>query len=297
MRIKEILCTNKNGDSLLISKQGSFKLQEDIDTSGVKANVTYVSNYQSHGAIPVASRLDKRDLSLQFYIDVQDRSQEWIQDRRDELFIVFNPVHNPLRLEIKTEVRSVFIDANIELSPSINPDPEHTNEGWHNVLVQLTAGNPFFQSTEVNKVEIAVWNSLFEFPFEIPSEGLEMGQRSPSLIVNVLNNGQVETGMIIKFKAIGSVLNPSLFNVNTREYIKLNRLMSPGETITINTNKSRKRIESSLNGVKSNIFNTIEFGSKFMQLATGDNLFRYDADENLENLEVSIYFSTQYLGV
>nr|WP_231619662.1 phage tail family protein [Fictibacillus sp. 5RED26] len=282
---------------MLISKQGSFKLQEDIDTSGVKANVTYVSNYQSHGAIPVASRLDKRDLSLQFYIDVQDRSQEWIQDRRDELFIVFNPVHNPLRLEIKTEVRSVFIDANIELSPSINPDPEHTNEGWHNVLVQLTAGNPFFQSTEVNKVEIAVWNSLFEFPFEIPSEGLEMGQRSPSLIVNVLNNGQVETGMIIKFKAIGSVLNPSLFNVNTREYIKLNRLMSPGETITINTNKSRKRIESSLNGVKSNIFNTIEFGSKFMQLATGDNLFRYDADENLENLEVSIYFSTQYLGV
>jgi Phage tail protein len=297
VRIKEILCTNRNGDSLLISKQGSFKLQEDIDTSGVKANVTYVSNYQNHGAIPVASRLDKRDLPLQFYIDVQDRSQEWIQDRRDELFIVFNPVHNPIRLDIKTEVRSVYIDANVELSPSINPDPEHTNEGWHNVLVQLTAGNPFFQSTEVNKVEIAVWNSLFEFPFEIPSEGLEMGLRSPSLIVNVLNNGQVETGMIIKFKAIGSVLNPSLFNVNTREYIKLNKLMSPGETITINTNKRKKRIESSLNGVKSNIFNTIEFGSKFIQLATGDNLFRYDADENLENLEVSIYFSTQYLGV
>ncbi|WP_153123285.1 phage tail family protein [Peribacillus tepidiphilus] len=297
MRIKEILCTNKNGDSLLISNFGIYRIQEEMDTTGVKAIVTYVSNYRTHGSTAVASRLDKRDLSLSFYIDVDGREEEWIQEKRDEVFKVFNPVYNPIRLEIKTEIRNVYIDANVELSPSISPGVENVNDEWHDVLVQLSAGSPFFLDTEQQKVEIAVWEPLLEFPLEIPEDGMEIGRRSQSLIVNVFNDGQVASGMVIQFKALGTVENPSLFNLDTREFFKINKTMTAGEVITVNTFQGKKRVESSLNGVTSNIFNMIDYQSKFMQLAVGDNLFRYDADSNVDNLEVAIYFTPQYIGV
>lgn len=297
MRIKEIQCTNQNNDSLLISHSGIYRLQEDVDTTGVKASVSYVSNYRIQGATAVSTRLDQRELSLVFYIDVEDQQEDWIQERRDELFKVFNPIYNPIRLEMTTGNRAFFIDANVELSPYINPDPSSMNEMWHDVLVQLSAGNPFFQDTEMQKVEIATWEPLFKFPIAIPAEGMKLGQRTPSLIVNAMNNGQVATGMIIQFKANGTLTNPSLFNVNTRQSFKINKMMVPGEVITVNTNQGQKRVENQLNGITTNIFNFIEFGSKFMQLEVGDNLFRYAADSNPDSLEVAIYFTAKYIGV
>ncbi|MED1456661.1 phage tail family protein [Bacillus smithii] len=297
MRIKEILCTNSNGDSLLISKSSIYKPVEDLDTTGVKASITYATNYRVHGATMVSSRLEQRDLSLLFYLYVAGKSEDWIQKKRDQVFKVFNPIYNPITLQLKTETKDLRVDVNVETTPSIAPGFANSNRVWQKVLVQLSTGDPFFQETVMRKVEIATWVPMFEFQMELSEEGLEMGQRSPSLIVNVLNDGQVSTGMIIQFTALGTVENPSLFNVNTREYFKLNRTMLAGEVITVNTNQGKKRVESSLNGVTTNIFNYMEFGSKFMQLEVGDNLFRYDADSNLENLEVSIYFTPKYIGV
>src|SRR5665648_504005 len=43
-------------------------------------------------------------------------------------------------------------------------------------------------------------------------------------------------------------------------------------------------------------YNYIDLGSTFLQLDVGDNLMRYDADTGIDNLEVSIYFTPQYLG-
>jgi hypothetical protein len=34
-----------------------------------------------------------------------------------------------------------------------------------------------------------------------------------------------------------------------------------------------------------------------MTLEIGDNIYRYDAESGVDNLEVSIYYNPQYLGV
>lgn len=298
MKMKTIICTNANGDSLEISKNSFFKPVEDLDTTGLKASVTYATNYRVHGATLVSSRLEQRDFSLLFYIAVQGKSEDWIQQRRDEIFKVFNPIYNPVKLQIITETKDIFINGNVELLPSIGKDFANSNSVWQKVMVQFSAGNPFFQDTESQKVEIVTWEPMLEFSsLEISSDGTELGQRTQSLIVNVLNSGQISTGMIIQFKALGTVENPSLFNVNTREFFKINRTMTAGEIITVNTQQGKKKLESSFNGVTTNIFNYMDYQSKFMQLEVGDNLFRYDADSNVESLEVSIYFTPQYLGV
>jgi hypothetical protein len=159
------------------------------------------------------------------------------------------------------------------------------------------APNPFWQDINATKTEIAIWRGAFEFPLELVEEGIELGYREPSLIVNILNKGDVATGMRIQFKALATVENPSLFNVNTREYIKINKTMSTGEIITVTTGFGDKKVYLDNNGVVTNAFNYIDLNSTFLQLEVGDNLFRYDADEGIDNLEVSIYYTPQYLGV
>ena len=41
----------------------------------------------------------------------------------------------------------------------------------------------------------------------------------------------------------------------------------------------------------------IDLDSTFLKLEVGDNLFRYDAEENINNLEVNIYYNPNYLEV
>lgn len=165
-------------------------------------------------------------------------------------------------------------------------------------IVRLYCENPYLTNVQDISKNVAYWTDDFLFPVELVESGIEMGHRAESLIVNVKNNGDIETGMTIKFKAKGSLVNPLLFNVDTREYMKIITSMKAGDVITITTNQGNKRVVlTSSQGMETDIFNRIDSNSKFLQLYIGDNLFRYDADKNINNLEVSIIYVQKYLGV
>jgi hypothetical protein len=73
--------------------------------------------------------------------------------------------------------------------------------------------------------------------------------------------------------------------------------MVAGEILNISTGFGNKKVTSTLAGVTTNAFNCIDLGSTFLQLAPGDNLFRYNSETNIANLTVAIYYLPQYLGV
>lgn len=162
--------------------------------------------------------------------------------------------------------------------------------------------DPLFAENVDTKIAAANTSALFHFPLIIsrtpnPPGGVVFGVRQPSLIVTVTNGGSVAIGMKIVFKANGSLSNPRLINVTTQEFFRVNKAMTAGETITINTSVGQKKVVGALNGVESNYFKYCDLDNTWLQLEMGDNLFRYDADGNYGNLEVYIYFSNKYLEV
>lgn len=164
------------------------------------------------------------------------------------------------------------------------------------------ATDPLFTETNDSTVAAATTAGKFHFPLIIsktpdPPGGVIFGLREPSLIVNVINNGSVSTGMIITFKAKGTMKNPSLINVETQEYIKINKEFVAGEEVVINTTIGEKSITGYLNGLTYNYYKYRDFDSSWLQLDIGDNLFRYYADENLDNLDVLITYQNKYLEV
>lgn len=123
------------------------------------------------------------------------------------------------------------------------------------------------------------------------------GYRAESVIVDCYNEGDVSTGMRIRFTALGTVSNPILLNVDTEEFIQINATMKTGDVIEINTKYGSKGAKLIRDGVETDYFRYIDVDSTFMQLAIGDNMFRYDAASGVNSLEVSIFYSKEFLGV
>lgn len=176
------------------------------------------------------------------------------------------------------------------------------NEIFSKFQISGTAHNPMFSEVSENESAFALTKATFHFPLilsqSLPDKGVVFGKRSESLIVNAYNEGAVPVGMRIKFKANGSVVNPSLINVNTQEEFKINKTLTDDEEVEINTSTGKKSVKGRIgNNDFINYYMYKDVDSVWLKLEVGDNLFRYAADEGVDNLDVFVYFSNQFLEV
>lgn len=288
--------TGSNGDSITFGRY--FKLIDDFDLSGTKADVN-TSETTDDGSSYQNTMIANKDFDIPFFIHRQSKESWWIEEKRSLAYRVFNPKNNPFRINFTTKGGlKYYIDANLESVPAFQKGFENDNRLWLKGLLQFVATDPYFYSSNETLVELATWIGSFEFPLEIPEGGIEMGYRTKTTIQNVINKGHVDTGMEVKFRASSSLLNPSIINVNTREVIKINFQMQGGDVIVVSTYKGKKTATLIRDNVETDIFSSIDLvESTFIQLKPGDNLFRYDCDDGIDNLTVSIKLKNRYLGV
>lgn len=170
---------------------------------------------------------------------------------------------------------------------------------YPNFQIEFYCPSPYWRAgngNTPNLVDIALWLGELEFDLEIPEAGMEIEFRSPSLIVNVPNAGDVDAGITAVFCATAATSNPTLVNVETQEALSLTIDMLAGDEIRAKTGYGEKGAWLVRGGVTTNIFNTVDAGSVWLQIHPGDNLIRYDATVT-DNLLVSIYYEEYLLGV
>ncbi|NMM65501.1 phage tail family protein [Clostridium sp. P21] len=279
----KLIYENGKGQSIEFSIWSSFFLEDFDGLDGLKNNIYTNKGMLQDGETFVSSNLDMRNIVIQGTI------HDNVQYNKPRMISALNPKLKGKLTVIDGEVTK-YIRCYIEKSPTLS------NDNKPKFVLSLICPNPFFYDKEV-KTDVALWRGDFEFPLEILETGILLGHREPSLIVNVINESDLKCPLKIEFKALGTLKNPSLFNVNTREYFKINKEMKAGEKIVTTTGIGDKKVIEEYNGIVNNAFNYMDINSTFLQLDTGDNLFRYDAEKNVDNLEVSIYYYPQYLGV
>lgn len=247
------------------------------------------------GVYVTGTSLETRSVTIQGWVIAENESLMTI--RKTTLNRFFNP-QQAVNLFYKDYVLRFLPNTSIRYSATI----AENNEVICKFKVEGYCPDPLFSEQVENKVAAASTQPMFHFPLIIsetpnPPGGIIFGLRQPSLIVTVTNNGAVDVGMKIVFRASGTLTNPSLIEVNTQKFFKVNKTMVAGEEITIDTIIGEKKIEGYLNGITSNYFKYRDLDSEWLQLKVGDNLFRYDADQNVGNLEVYIYYNNKYLEV
>ncbi|MER1999140.1 MAG: phage tail domain-containing protein [Lysinibacillus sp.] len=291
-----IKCTNVSNDSVAFAPNRHLRLIKGFDLSGLAA-ILNQSKSTKNGSTYQSTKLDNRDFEVEFFIYRGYESNAWIENERHELFKVFNPLKNPIRIDFQTKSgKSYYINAELVSSPILPQGFENDNRMWQKGLLQFNASDPFVYEAKETKTDIALWEKKFIFPVTFDTD-VTFATRSQSLIVNVENKGSDDTGMIIRFKALNDLTNPSLLNVNTYEELKLNFAMLPGDEIEISTFSGSRYARLTRNNVTTNIFGTIDLSSTFLQLRVGDNLFRYNATNGIDYLQCEIIHKNTLIGV
>lgn len=276
---------------------------DSVDWGTVESDHKFYKYINQIGVYVTSSTLETRTINVVGWITGANN------DELHYLRRLLNKMINPTQLhEIETgNYKLEFLPQN-----SINYSVAYAqnNEVMCRFMISGFCPDPLFFGKSENRVEAASTYPMFRFPLRIPdvgqgkpdvppgvSGGIVMGIREPSLLVDIQNDGDVPTGMRIEFYATATVTNPSIIDAMTLQYIKINKTMIAGERIVIVTQEGKKRVTGITNGVESNYYKYRDLNSSWLQLQVGDNLFRYDADGNVGNLEVTLYFDSRYLEV
>lgn len=291
-----VLSNNELGQSLELDKTITpWFILDYINWGQIEANHSTNKYVGQHGESLVSNMLGTRDVELSGWVIA--RSDDDMSRRKMFLNMFVNPLQE-MTVAYNDYVIAFYPGTTIEYSDKT----AENNEVVCKFMIEGTAYDPLFKDRSLSKVAAAQVVPMFHFPLVIPEQpdppgGIVFGLIETSLTMNVVNNGSISTGMVITFYARGSVKNPRITNVNTQDYFAINKQLEAGETVTINTNVGSKSIRGYIDGETKNYFMYRDFGSTWLQLDIGDNLFVRSADENVENIEVTIEFYNRYLEV
>ncbi len=170
--------------------------------------------------------------------------------------------------------------------------------------VEMHCEQPFWEDIASVVEEISEAINLHYFTDEptnmlyFTEDGIVIGEYDTTRSKNFYNAGDVSVGLEIEILALSKVTNPIIYDADGNFFgvgygtAEKKVEMQSGDKIVITTHRGRKSV--TLNGVS--IFNKIKSNSTWLQLATGDNRFAINSDdEALDNMAFSLIYKQRYI--
>ncbi len=290
-RIETLVYTNENGEALTFSHASAFSTQDVTGLTDVRSTLYTIHSMGQDGDSYIASRIEGREIDLAG--SIRERDPIKARELRRKLARVLNPkLDGVLSYQYGDFLR--VIGCRAVSSPVVTKKPQDI---YHKFAVTLSCLNPFWREASERRTGVAAWVGTLEFPVRLPAAGMSMGYRQPSVIVNVFNGGDVESGIRAEMSAVDTVVNPKILNVATGEFIRFVITLSVGDTLAFSTGYADKWATYTHDGAEDDALQYLDIDSTFLALEPGDNLIKYEADAGVDNLEIVVYHSNRYLGV
>ena len=289
-----IKCKNEDGLEVLFDSTFNPFLLEDCDgIYSVANNVSVSENTMTDGGTYQGSVTSARNIVL----TLRDESNSDHEANRTLIYKLFKPKSKGTFIYFEHKgAESRSIDYYVE---SIDIDSKLRARRY---TISLICVDPFFVGAEDLKVTMAGWVSAFQFPFEIPQEGLAFGSRVEEKLKTIDNSSAAENiGLTITITAGGNIKNPSIYHVEKNEQITVGTENNPlnlvnGDSVIITTGTNDKHAYLVHNGEKTEINAYLSEDSEFIQLQHGFNTIGYSAEEGEEHMTVEISYRYRYLG-
>lgn len=276
---------NQYGNNIELTHNRNYAIYEISGLHPPNAIISTDSLAIYDGEKFTSSKADKRTINIQFGITKN------AETNRIALYKIIK-TKQYIRLNYKNNIRDIFIEGYVEsMIIDYHAVPQL-------VTVSILCPRPYFNDATELISEMSALVKKFTFPFAIEKNNkIPFGYIEDVSEINVINNGDIQTNMIIKIQASGEVINPTIFNRETGDFFRLNFTMQTGDVITIDTNQGQKSVNLYRSGEDINIFNSISRDSTWLSLAPGDNIMIYDADnETRRNMLVRFLYRYQYEG-
>lgn len=290
--IENLVLTNKiTGAKIDLSMSNEDFVLESADFGSIKGSHQTYHYPTQKGYTKYSSTLETREPKIIGWVIGKDEND--IAMRKTELNSLVNPLEDIL---IGVE-KEYYITLTPSSTVRYSTNYSENNDVMCKFSIEGTCYNPLFISEDKKEVAAGT-EGAFMFPLIIPEEGYIFSTKKSSLICTIENDGTIESGIQIVFKANGTVVNPSLTSVKTQECFKINKTLEADEVVVVDTNIGKRAVKGFLNGDEFNYFKYRDFDNgDWISLKKGVNLYRYDAEDGLDNLDVSILYNKAWLEV
>lgn len=300
--IKSVTVMNDAGESIRMElghpEDSGFLIQKITGLGPPKAEIHSTSSATNDGSTVNSVRLGDRNIVIYLKLMVKPT----VEDMR-QLSYKYFPIKKHIQLMFETDNRLCITEGRVETNePDIFSDQETTQ-------ISIVCPDPYFYSVDQNITVFSGTESLFEFPFynESVSENLmEFGNVKSDMAQEIIYPGDSEIGFVATIHALGVATNLTIYNILTREAIKIDTTklqtltgsgIIAGDDIIISTVKGHKYVILLRNGVYTNILNCINRDVNWLQLSQDKNVFAYTADTGVMNLEFKIVNQIVYEGI
>lgn len=287
--MEKLVFTNSNGESIIFDHGKPYLLQSFNGTGGVEGDIHMEKAPFQDGETYINTLLDTRTIDIE--VAIFANSQDELHQRKAEFVRVLNPKlgKGTVRYEYDGIVKE--IESVVDSPPIFPVGIENKGIGFQRTAFTFLCPSPFWTDSYIKSEEMADWVGGLTFPLSLETTFAERGKRR-----TLTNDGDVSTAIEVVF--YGQCENPTIENLTTGEFIKVNKLINEGEKLIISTYFGNKAVViEDTQGTRTNAFNYIELNSKFLQLLPGQNLMQYSADSGEDETKVLVKWKNRYLSI
>lgn len=299
--IKSLTVTNYIGESIYIelgNPDPTGLIVANIDGLGpAEASINTTELATGDGGVFSSSRLGTRNIVISFIF----QESPTIEEVRQKTYKYF-PIKRKVTVRVETDTRTVETDGYVESnSPVIFSEQEYTQ-------ISIVCPNPYFYDVGDSYMAFMGATPLFEFPFENPvgSAEIEFSEIVYDKRAILTYSGDIETGVVMTIHAMDTVSGITLYNVNTRESMKIDTerirkltgtAFGSADDIVISTIPGDKYCKLLRNGQYTNIISALNKDADWFTLVHGDNVFAFTADVGETKMTITFSYRNAYGGV
>jgi len=283
--LQKLTFISARGESITFGNSKPFILSHIDGTGGVSSDIKSTRSPYQDGSTLSGVQLSDRLVAISGAL--MAGSPEEMYELRRTLSRILS-AKQPGTLIYTNDARSYAAKAICEDSPVFGS--RHASNQLF--TASFLCPDPYWLDESETVKELKFEEGGLSFPLKLSSMFAFSAYRG-----NFSNDGDVESPVLIHYQ--GPAKNPLVQNETTGEFIKVNYDLGDNDVLEINTAFGAKRVEVVAgDGNRTNVFHWIDLDSTFFQLMPGENMLRYDSDEEAdrERARVTIYWFNRYAG-
>ena len=157
--------------------------------------------------------------------------------------------------------------------------------------MQLLAPFPYFYGQNEQSVQIGEITPMFSFPVNY-SEAHSFGELSEGRYSTIYNDGDIKVPYNFQIIVNGTSTNPTVSNLSTFEFLKINGTFNAGDIINVYRNENNVLVANVTHSDANveDILSMIDDDSTLYELSIGDNLISVNDNEGGVGMVAKISF-------
>lgn len=269
---------NENGESITFTYNAGFLINKPVGIDTLQVSLSQATGIDQVGATIQSANVQPRPVTVSGIL-----VGDFVTTNKEKLLSVVRP-----DLTAKFYADDYYLNVRPTSTPTIDPTGKFAKFQF-----SVLAAYPYWQKDDSARAVLSGLQYMFKFPWNISRE-CQFAKMMETQFINVPNQGQIPVPITVTFLARGDCLNPKITNVNTGKFMAINKSLVAGERIVVEITHERTYVTSSVDG---DIRGALSLKSTLNRLDVGDNVLKPEAEEGGNQLEVSIDFATEIVGI